>query len=199
MSRKRACFASSVCCSDAFSDLSAEAQALYLQLGFCADADGAVDGIRKAVRASGFGTEALGELYGAGFLLDADGVPFVAHWHVNNRIDRLNYRPGDHANLVGTVVYLGEDRVYRLSGGYQADDSLMSDANISKSKLTEEKASEINPSQSNESEGKAHATLTAPCPSCGIQCAAYVDPLKQIISRCPEHGDFIITEDGEVL
>lgn len=203
MSRKRTCFASSVCCSDAFAELPAGSQALYLQLGFCADVDGAINGIKKELRASGFSGEALDALFRAGFLVEADGVPFIAHWWVNNRKNNRDYRPGDHAELIGTALELGEDGVYRMYTGHTTDERCTSNVNIIKSKVTQSNATQSNATQTNEieakeKEGKAPAP-TAQCPTCGEACTAYEDPLGGLVSHCSYHGGFTITADGEVL
>lgn len=202
MPRQRACFASAVCCTDEFADLPPTAQALYFQLGFNADNDGAVDGIQRTARAAGFGPEDVRTLYDARLLIDAGSVPFIAHWHVNNKTDNSNYRPGSHAHVLGTALELGEDRVYRASDNNQTDDSLASVANESKSdsksKRTESKESELNEIRE-KGVMKTPAAPTASCPSCGAACAAYPDPLGNLVSFCPEHGDFTITAEGEVL
>lgn len=201
MARRRTCFASSVCCTDAFADLPASAQALYFQLAMSSDADGAVDGIRKATRAAGFSKEDVAELYGAGFLVDAGGVPFIAHFWVHQNRDRINYRPGDHAHLVGAVLELGEDRVYRPKDEHQSDGSLASVANSIPFQTIPDDSNPFQSMQGNQTEeeeaSRAPAEL-APCPVCKRDCAAKPDFLGNVNLWCRDHGDFSITADGEV-
>lgn len=198
MSRKRTCFASSVCCSDAFAELPAESQALYFQLGFCADADGAINGIKKELRASGFSEKALDALFRAGFLVEADGVPLIAHWWVNNRKNNRDYRPGDHAELIGTVLELGEDGIYRMYTGRTTDERCTSGVNVIEEKGSQSNTIQVNQTEGKEKEGKAPVP-TAKCPTCGEACTAYENPLGELVSHCSYHGDFTITADGEAL
>lgn len=191
MARAKTCFASSVCCSDSFADLSAEAQALYYRLGFEADSDGAVGNVRQVVRMGGFGPESVDELVAAGLLIEILDVHVVAHWWVNNNRDRCNYRPGDHQDAMGRLE-LGENRVYRLVTASQSNTSLIeaceqSDVSLQYKGLegnqTEGNGMESNPRKENPSED-AHAYARVRCPQCGTECAGAVEG-GAVIGWCP--------------
>lgn len=208
MARKRTCFASSVCCSDSFLDLPAEAQALYLHLGFAADADGAVDGIRSILRMTGFTNDDLAALVDSGYLVDADGVLFIAHWWVNNTKNARDYRPGDHQNTL-SLLTLGDDRIYRVSEGKPLDvqgtyevNRIESNCIQGESKGKEKNSKQINSNESNPKPAparEASSSKNAPCPSCGIERAIANDGLKESgwHGWCPQHGDFFINAEGE--
>ena len=72
--------------SDAFSNLSLSAQALYLHLNMNADDDGIVDSPHRTQRAIGAADEAFQELIEKRFILIVDGVTVIKHWHINNNI-----------------------------------------------------------------------------------------------------------------
>lgn len=75
----------SVVCSDEYTELSYEAQALYIQLTIEADSFGFVGGIKKIMRSIGVGPDALEELVKARFVLRFDsGVFVIRHWMVGN-------------------------------------------------------------------------------------------------------------------
>ena len=75
----------SVICSDEYTELSYEAQALYIQLTIEADSFGFVGGIKKIMRSIGVGPDALEELVKARFVLRFDsGVFVIRHWMVGN-------------------------------------------------------------------------------------------------------------------
>lgn len=72
--------------SDAFSNLSLSAQALYMHLNMNADDDGIVDSPHRTQRAIGATDEAFQELIEKRFILIVDGVTVIKHWHINNNI-----------------------------------------------------------------------------------------------------------------
>lgn len=75
----------SVVCSDEYTELSYEAQALYIQLTIEADSFGFVGGIKKIMRSIGVKSDALEELVKARFVLRFDsGVFVIRHWMVGN-------------------------------------------------------------------------------------------------------------------
>ena len=189
--RARTCFASAVCCSDAFLDLPATVQALYYQLAFYADNDGAVDGLRRLARSVGATAEDIDALEAAGLLLRVDDVPFIADWWVNNNTTSIRYRPGAHPNELKRLNKLVTGRYELLNDGYR-NDAVTTPANIIKVNPIKTNQNEPNPS---EADGKESAPSPAfvPCPECGKACAAVTE---HGVTRgwCPEHGDFA---DGE--
>lgn len=198
--RARTCFASAVCCSDAFLDLPATVQALYYQLAFYADNDGAVDGLRRLARSVGATAEDIDAMEAAGLLLWVDDVPFIADWWVNNRTASTRYVPGSHVDEVAKLEKL-ENRRYALVSAVQkhsdaeaSPEQCSPSANIIKFNPNKTNQNESNPS---EADGKEAASSPAfvPCPECGMACAAVTE---HGITRgwCPEHGDFA---DGEAV
>lgn len=185
MTRKRACFASSVVCTDDFFDLPFEAQALYTQLSFEADADGAIDGVRGVVRKVGAPIEALETLMREGYLLEVDGVTFIRHWLVNNRTDNRNYRPGGHEGELAKL-FVSDKKAYELRectlDGIQSDISLTSDANVMQSNVNQSNANEPNSSEEKEN-------LTARCPHCGFEALASVNEIGQLVIDCHNCGE----------
>ncbi len=74
-----------VICSDAFIDLSFEAQALFFQLQIEADEFGFVSAPKKVMRTIGAGVDALNEIIDSGFAYRFDsGVIVLRHWNVAN-------------------------------------------------------------------------------------------------------------------
>lgn len=200
MGRVRTCFASSVVCSDEFRDLPPVARLLYFELGFIADSDGAIDGIRGAARMAGATMDDVDALSAAGYLLWVDGVPFISHWLVNNKTDRLNYRPGGHPEQLSKLIR-ENGKPYNLSDLYQSDGSLTSDAKQSKDKPSEADLIQADQSESNLNEGKGNAHAREPtrirCPQCGFECAATTEPDGVTHAWCPQCGDFELREGRE--
>lgn len=109
--KSRTCFASSVCCADAFLDMSAEAQATYFYLCFNADATGQIIGLRRLVRGLGYGEEPTRELFEAGYLLDVDGEAYVRHTWTNNKYDARVFQSMGACQpyAEGRLVFEGEE------------------------------------------------------------------------------------------
>lgn len=196
MARKRTCFAASVCCSDSFADLGAEAQALYYRLGFEADSDGAIGNVRQVVRMTGFDVGVVAELVAAGLLIEVQNVHVVTHWWVNNTKNTRDYRPGDHREAVDSLA-LDDNRVYRLVTGDTLDiqwETLghpmenpcqynIKESNGKESKGIQSNPIEANPKEENPSEN-APARESARCPQCGAECAA-VNEFGTVRGWCP--------------
>lgn len=200
MARKKTCFASSVCCSDAFANLSFPAQALYYRLGFEADADGALVNARQISRLLGVGADALAELVENGFLIELPPIHVIADWWVNNNRDSCNYREGDHHALIYDALCLNGGRRYCLVREPNSDSGLQSVCNQSDCSLQyngnerdgmEENAKEVNHKEPNENES-APPSLYARCPQCGMVVLAYKNPDGSIQGFCKQDGDFCI-------
>lgn len=84
MGRARVAVASQVIQSDAYAEMSAEAQAAYPQLMLAANCDGMIEGPARVLRGAGLPVEVLAELAGAGFIIEAGGELFITDWWVNN-------------------------------------------------------------------------------------------------------------------
>lgn len=108
---ERRMFHTSVVESDAFLDLPVGAQALYFHIGMHADDDGFVNGPRQIMRKMGGGQEDLEALYGAGFLLDFDGIAVVKHWRMANSMQNDRVKPLRYPEIA-RKLYLRENRSY---------------------------------------------------------------------------------------
>lgn len=77
-----------VICSDAFIDMSFEAQALFFQLQIEADEFGFVSAPKKVMRTIGANIDALNEIIASGFAyhFDSSGVIVLRHWNVANSL-----------------------------------------------------------------------------------------------------------------
>lgn len=109
MAREKTMVAVSVCGSDGFLELSAQAQALYLQLNLSADGSGVVDCRSRVMRGMGVPEEAYAELERAGFVdtfTDGAGKPLclILDWWVSNAFDIHHYFPGAYWQDV-TALY----------------------------------------------------------------------------------------------
>ena len=98
--------------SDAFADMSFEAQALYVHLSMDADDWGFVSSPRKVQRGIGAGSEALAELVKSGFCHVFDsGALVILDWWVNNTIPEKRRKRTQHQaelsqlDLTDTGVY----------------------------------------------------------------------------------------------
>lgn len=192
MAKSRTCLASSVCCDDDFRDLPHGAQALYIQLCFEADNDGVVNNAKSLLRATGIEKECLDALVEDGYLLKVNGCFVVTHWWVNNKKDSLNYRAGNHPDVVSQIEQISEqNRMYHLIEIDQSDIRLTSVANISKYKQSEKKISEANPSEvkpNKRDSSQAENTPLAPCPICGKYYP--MNTTKPFTAFCEIHGSF---------
>ena len=117
MAEKRM-FSRIVAGSDAFRTMSAEAQALYFQLGLEADDDGVVGSPLGVLRACGFERSALDELTDRGFVLLIDGVAAITHWRLQNSIREDRKAPSIYSGVLAQIgVCTNGTYVRRLSGG----------------------------------------------------------------------------------
>ena len=122
MSKSRACFASSVCCSEAFELLPQSARLLYYQINFEADLIGEVVGARRVSRGYGFADGDLSALLESGLLIEAEGRWFVRHHFVHNRLANEKQKAAASAKLSetpGAIEFEGEEykSAYRLIDG----------------------------------------------------------------------------------
>ncbi|MEG0323275.1 MAG: hypothetical protein RR619_04700 [Raoultibacter sp.] len=157
---------------------------------------------------TGFANDDLAALVDSGYLVDADGVLFIAHWWVNNTKNARDYRPGDHKNAL-SMLALGDDKIYRISEGKPLDVRGTYEVNRIESNCIqgESKGKEKNSKQINSNELKpppapareASSNKNAPCPACGIERAVISDGIQESGWRgwCPQHGDFFINAEGE--
>lgn len=210
--RSKAMVSTEFCSSDAFLDLSFEAQALYIQLNCAADGIGAIDGLKRIMRGCGASQSAFDELADAGLVAqcraEGDEAWFILDFWVHNRHDRCNFAPGRHYELACASFEEVEECTgrYRFRGNAEAS-SLEPDCDQSliEPNGSEQTEAEANPKEPNgteskgiEGEGAEGGTpLTAPCPVCGQACTVGMEGCSQHI-WCPDHGDYIDFGSGFV-
>ncbi len=179
MARLRTCYASTVVCSDEFQELPPSAQLLYFFLGFEADADGALDGVKMTLRKYGASMEDLTALRDAGYLLDVDGVLFIRAWWLNNNKDSYHYHPGLHATERAKLT-VDDDRYYCLreqAGDYpESASSLPVEPNIRVSNQIRANVSRDDLNQSD--------LRKARCPNCGFESLSSVNELGELVIDC---------------
>lgn len=89
----RRMFSKRVVDSDAFMDMPHSAQLLYFHLGMCADDDGFINGAKGVVRTVSCCDTDLQTLVHKGFIITFEsGVVVIAHWRVNNYIQKDRYQ-----------------------------------------------------------------------------------------------------------
>ena len=94
---KRRMFAKTIIESDAFGDMSKDAQILYIHLGINADDDGFLNNAKSITKGLGMKTTVLDELVDNRFLIAfPSGVVVIKHWRINNYIQKDRYNPTIH-------------------------------------------------------------------------------------------------------
>ena len=90
---ERRMFAKAIIESDAFIDLSPQAQALYIHLCMDADDDGFINSPKRITRAVGASDGDLQELLSKRFvILFESGVAVIKHWKIHNYIQKDRYK-----------------------------------------------------------------------------------------------------------
>ena len=187
----RRMFARTVTESDAFLDLSKDAQLLWFHLGLVADDDGFLNNTRRVMRLCGIDESALSELIETGFLLEFDtGVFLIRDWLINNqlRADRYHETTFQHEK---SQVSLDESKRYTwLPNGCQVvapvKDRLVKDSQ-GKASLDQESQDQT---REEEFEEKPSPYTQVPCPNCGQVCLVANEGMYRHI-YCPDCGDFI--------
>ena len=102
---ERRMFAKNIIESDAFYDLSAEEQVLYLHLGMNADDDGIVDNAKTITRSCGFKADVLNSLVEKRFLIELKhGLILIKHWKINNYVQKDRYKPTAYSEEFADVT-----------------------------------------------------------------------------------------------
>ena len=111
-------FCKSIIESDAFLDMPAEAQMLYIHLNLAADDDGFCDNPRSVMRACGASNDSMKLLAAKKFVLVFDKkdnfIVVVKHWRMNNYIRKDNYRETKYREFMRELYY-DENRSYSLN------------------------------------------------------------------------------------
>ena len=117
----RRSFSNNVTGSDAFAELSFEAQALYLQLSMAADDEGFVSAPKKVQRGIGATINALDELEENGYLVFFDtGACVIAHWNLNNHINEKRKKATAHAEEL-SLLWIDDSGVYHMYEDVEED------------------------------------------------------------------------------
>ena len=106
--------------SDAFTDMPAEAQLLYIRLNMVADDDGIVGNPRRVMRSYGFSDDSMKILISKKFVLlrnyGESYVCLIKHWKMHNSIKKDRYKPSTYHDLLRDVYY-DENKAYSLNPG----------------------------------------------------------------------------------
>jgi hypothetical protein len=109
----RRMFSLRICDSDAFFELSIEAQALYFHLGLRADDDGFIGSARKILRITGIPEKALNELIDRQYVITFENVAIViTDWRENNYIQADRYKKTIYQNEFTRLRF--QDNKYAL-------------------------------------------------------------------------------------
>lgn len=172
MARLKTLVSADVCGSDAFYDMSFEAQALWLQTNLAADGMGACDCMKRVLRQSGMSADALQELLDSGFILETDyyGKPvyFITHFWVANVTQGKRTYFGKYLNhaVENLTFESNEYHAYRQLGTQEA-------SNL----LAILKVNEINELKSKDRKGSTADSRIgeSPCPLCGKEAQIIED------------------------
>ena len=192
----RRMFARTVTESDAFVDLSKDAQLLWFHLGLIADDDGFLNSVRRVMRLCDIEESALSELVKTGFLLEFDsGVFLIRDWLIDNQLrgDRYHETTFQHEK---SLVSLNESKQYTwLPDGCQVvasvKDRLVKDrlGEVRQVETSQEKESQ-DQTREEEFEEKPSPYTQVPCPNCGQVCTAVNEGVYAHF-YCPDCGDYV--------
>lgn len=192
----RRMFARTVTESDAFVDLSKDAQLLWFHLGLIADDDGFLNSVRRVMRLCDIEESALSELVKTGFLLEFDsGVFLIRDWLIDNQLrgDRYHETTFKHEK---SLVTQNESRQYTwLPNGCQVvapvKDRLVKDSSgeVRQVKTNQEKESQ-DQTREEEFEEKPSPYTQVPCPNCGQVCTAVNEGVYAHF-YCQDCGDYV--------
>ncbi len=117
---ERRMFCKSIIESDAFMDMPAEAQMLYIRLNMAADDDGFCDNPRSVMRACGAGNDTMKILIAKKFVLTFDKkdnfIVVIKHWRMNNYIRKDTYHETKYKEFMRELYY-DENQSYSLNPG----------------------------------------------------------------------------------
>lgn len=119
MAEKRM-FSQNIIESDAFTDMPAEAQMLYVHLSMNADDDGFCDKPRQIMRQCGASNDSMKLLVAKKFVLTFeknDGfIVVIKHWRMNNYIRKDTYRETKYKEFMRELYY-DENQSYSMNPG----------------------------------------------------------------------------------
>lgn len=113
MAEKRM-FAKSIVESDAFLDMPASSQALYLHLNMAADDEGFVNNPKKIMRICGCAEDDLRLLILKKFIINFDsGIVVIKHWKVNNYLQNDRTKPSVY-DYEKSLLFVKPNKAYTL-------------------------------------------------------------------------------------
>lgn len=202
MAKSRSCHAASVCYNDEFLSMSDKAKLLYLLLGFEVNSIGEIVGARRIARGLGSGEDALQELAGCGFIIEAGGRVFDRHHFENNTLSNQGMKASagnEFSKVAGLIEFEGEEfkSAYRLAnhelGENKANDSrniaIKREVNETKTKHKERGNPNPNPN-TRKGETEPPRAIGTSCPVCGGNCTAARELTGRMHAACALHGDF---------
>ena len=102
-------FCKSIIESDAFLDMPAEAQMLYIHLNLACDDDGFCDNPRSVMRQCGASNDSMKILIAKKFVLTFEKkdnfIVVIKHWRMNNYIRKDNYRETKYKEFMRELYY----------------------------------------------------------------------------------------------
>lgn len=147
---ERRMFAKRVIDSDGFLDMPGSARLLYYDLGMRADDDGFVDSPKKIMRMTGASPDDLNILVLKNFIIPFDiGVVVIKHWKIHNYIRKDTYRETDYREQK-RLLDTGDDNVYRVISGTDAELSYTGRRRDADVTLTQESKEKDNTDKSKE-------------------------------------------------
>ena len=216
----RRMFSREVTDSDAFLELSRDAQLLWFHLGMVADDDGLMNSVKRVLRVCEVPMDAVEELERKGFLLDLDGgVKAIAHWKQNNYIQKDRYRPTNFKDALSRLE-LNEDKVYRVLRNPDTVCIQSVSEPYPQDRLGEDSLEEDRPGKDSKGEHEergsgegAHPSSAdaylfnpgttgkeVPCPRCGTIYKAFIMPKDELTMRftCSPCGKSYVFRSGEM-
>lgn len=216
----RRMFSKEVTDSDAFLELSRDAQLLWFHLGMVADDDGLTNSVKRVLKVCEVPMDAVEELERKGFLLDlGGGVKAIAHWKLNNYIQKDRYRPTNFKDALSRLE-LNEDKVYRVLRNPDTVCIQSVSEPYPQDRLGEDSLEEDRPGKDSKEEHEergsgegAHPSSAdaylfnpgmpwkeVPCPTCGTMYKAFIMPNDELTMRftCSPCGKSYVFHSGEM-
>lgn len=216
----RRMFSKEVTDSDAFLELSRDAQLLWFHLGMVADDDGLTNSVKRVLKVCEVPMDAVEELERKGFLLDlGGGVKAIAHWKLNNYIQKDRYRPTNFKDALSRLE-LNEDKVYRVLRNPDTVCIQSVSEPYPQDRLGEDSLEEDRPGKGSKGEHEERGSgegmrlpsadvylfspgtysKSVPCPECGTMYKAFIMPGDELTMRftCSPCAKSYVFHSGEM-
>jgi len=100
---QRRMFAKTIISSDAFLELSARSQVLYIQLNMAADDDGVVNNAKSVMATINATKKEYNELLNSKFIIELDNLTIIKHWRINNYIQSDRRKPSNYKETLAKL------------------------------------------------------------------------------------------------